>query len=99
MSGRPATAPTSFYARSLRICALHDAAIRFLTFATHQFPQSAEAFQNLGEGLEKAGRIEEAYNAIVRAEALAKDNPELLAFIQEGKARLQKLRPAPHSGS
>ena len=76
-----------------------DEAIRFLTFATHRFPQSCEAFQNLSEGLEQAGRFEEAYDATLQAEALApKDNPELAARIQEDKARLAKLKPAPRAG-
>lgn len=78
----------------------HDAAVRFLTFATHRFPQSCEAFCNLSEGLEKAGRIEEAYNAILRAETLASpEEPELIAKVQEYKAHLQKLRPAPPAGA
>jgi|GEM_PF-792269 len=74
----------------------YDEALRFLTFATHQFPKSATAFQNLSEGFEKAGRIEEAYKSILQAEALLspKDEPVFIEMIQKEKARLQKLKPA-----
>lgn len=79
----------------------HDAAIRFLTFATHRFPQSPEACHNLSKGLEAAGRLQEAYEAIVKAESLItkEHHPTLLATIQEDKARLLKrvVRRQPQS--
>lgn len=79
----------------------HDAAIRFLTFATHRFPQSPEACRELSGGLEAAGRLQEAYEAIVKAESLItkEHHPTLLAMIQEDKARLLKLKGAGASGA
>jgi tetratricopeptide (TPR) repeat protein len=77
----------------------HAEAIRFYTFATHRFPQSCEAFRNLSLGLEAAGRFEEAYKAVLQAESLAPPaQPELLAAIQESKARLEKQRQALPAG-
>jgi len=45
--------------------------------------------------------IEEAYNAIFRAESLLTpaDHPVLIATIKEAKARLEKLRTAPPAGT
>jgi tetratricopeptide (TPR) repeat protein len=59
-----------------------DAALAAFRFNTEQYPQSANVWDSLGEGLERAGKKEEALTSYRKAVSIAeaKGDPNLESF-------------------
>ena len=72
-----------------------DAAIAFFRFNTEQYPQSTNAWDSLGEALQKAGKRDEALVSYRRALKIAQTNqdPNLPSFKARIAALEKSLRP------
>jgi predicted alpha/beta superfamily hydrolase len=71
-----------------------DEALAAFRFDTEQYPQSANAWDSLGEGLERAGRLEEAAGAYRKAVSLAEaaHDPALEIFQRHGQRLADRIK-------